>query len=236
MARHPECLRPPPGATALTNAHTLVHVAAAAANAAVLERLLVCAATRRLPGSGRLVARSREDVVNARNARGMTPLMLAAGARGGAECVRMLLTAGADAWATDCCGGRTALFFAAASDEAESVDALLSATEGQQMPAPSFPNVEGASYVDARTVVGFTALHVAVAADARRALRSLLRAGPRLSTPSLYDSYDFIAAPRGTCPIHLAARFNRREAAKMVLVAYVSRATPTHTQKKQIDR
>lgn len=233
VSKHPEYLRRSRSASLAPAALPLLHAAAAAGNAAVLERLLVCAAAQRLGGSGRVVARSREDVVNARDARGRTPLMVAAGVRdgsggdgggaegGGAACVRLLLAAGADPWAADYCGGRTALFYAAAADAAESAAALLEATEGQAMPDPAFPNAAGARYVDARTAVGFTALHVAVAANALGALRALLRHAPRLSTPSLFDSYDFVSAPRGTCPVHLAARHNRAEAAKMILLAYV---------------
>jgi len=220
VAKHPELLGP----RSLTQ-HHLVHVAAAAAKVDVLHCLLAAAdqaaATTALSG-GSQRGNMRLRLANARNARGQTPLMLAAGAAGGLDCVRLLLEAGADPFATDCCGGRTALFYAACSDGADSAALLLEATRGGALPEPAFPNGPATALVDVRMLTGFTALHVAVVADARAVLRVMLRAQPRLVTPTLFGSYDFITCPRGTTPMHLAARHNRIEAAKMILLAFVS--------------
>lgn len=220
VAKHPELLGP----RSLTQ-HHLVHVAAAAAKVDVLRCLLAAAdqaaATTALSG-GSQRGNMRLRLANARNARGQTPLMLAAGAAGGLDCVRLLLEAGADPFATDCCGGRTALFYAACSDGADSAALLLEATRGGALPEPAFPNGPATALVDVRMLTGFTALHVAVVADARAVLRVMLRAQPRLVTPTLFGSYDFITCPRGTTPMHLAARHNRMEAAKMILLAFAT--------------
>jgi hypothetical protein len=208
----------------------LIHVAAAAAQADVLRCLIVAAEeagaaeASSTAADTAAAADAAEDMVNSRNARGQTPLMLAASAPGGADCVRLLLAAGADPWATDCCGGRTALFYATCADAAESAALLLAATDGQTLPAPAFPNGPATAYVDVRMLAGFTPLHVAVVANALVVLRMLLGASPRLVTPTLFPSHDFIACPRGTCPIHLAAKHNRVEAAKMIMLAFVSPA------------
>jgi hypothetical protein len=148
--------------------------------------------------------------------------MLAAIHPGGATCVRLLLGAGADPWAADSRGGRTALFYAACADAADSAAALLDATQGAFAPCPSSPNGPATRYVDVRMRAGFTALHVAVDADARGALRELLRAAPALCVRTLVGSYGCIACTRGTCPMHLAARLGHTEAAKMLLLAHVS--------------
>jgi hypothetical protein len=227
LQRRPELLR----LRALTAHQGMLHVAAAAANADLVACILRCAAV--LPeappscdgvpfgqaahgGAGALA------VVNMRNARGQTPLMLAAGNPAGEACVRALLAAGADPFAADMCGGRTALFYAAARDAAGCAAALLDAARGASAPRPTFPNGAGTGLADMRMLAGFCALHVAVAADARDTARVLLRATRRLCVPTLFGSYDFIACARGTTPLHLAARLGRGVIAKTILLAHVS--------------
>jgi ankyrin repeat protein len=221
-AKRPELLR----ARRLAFHPSLLHAATQAANEDALRCLLRCAqdAARAaaIHGGGGALPSSTHAAVNARNARGQTPLMLAAIHPAGATCVRLLLGAGADPWAADSCGGRTALFYAACADAADSAAALLDATQEALLPRPVFPNGPATRYVDVRMLAGFTALHVAVVADARGALRELLRGAPRLGVPTLFGSYDFIVCTRGTCPMHLAARMGRTEAAKMLLLAHVS--------------
>jgi hypothetical protein len=217
-AKRPELLR----ARGLAFQQSLLHAAAQAANEDALRCLLRCAQEAARAADVDSGGGSARGAVDARNARGQTPLMLAAGHPAGAACVRLLLGAGADPWATDACGGRTALFYAACADAADSAAALMDATQGAVVPRPVFPNGPATRYVDVRMLAGFTALHVAVVADARGALRELLRGAPRLGVPTLFGSYDFIACPRGTCPMHLAARMGRTEAAKMLLLAHVS--------------
>lgn len=217
----------------LSHHECLVHAVAAAGNADVLRCLLHFAESAAAD-----VCADPHTLVNAKNARGQTPLMLASGNPGGAECVRLLLAAGADPWAADVCGGRTALFYAAISNAADSAAALLEATAGHTLPNARFPNSTSTTYVDVRMLAGFTALHVAVIADAQAATRVMLRYRPRIATPTLFGSYDFITCPRGTCPIHLAARHGRSDLAKMLLLAHASigaRATNAVDQRVLLD-
>lgn len=178
----------------------LIHAAAATGDAKMLRSLIACASAGDEPHA---VVRA---LVNARNARGQTPLMLAAFQPAATECVRLLLEAGADAWVADVCGARTALFYAAAADAADNAGLLLDATADQMITEVYYPNSNDTPYVDVRMMAGFTALHMAAIVDARAVLRVLLGAGARLCCPTLFGSYDFITCPRGTSAMHLAAR------------------------------
>lgn len=213
--RHPEVFE----VQGLAHHRNVIHAVAAAGNAPVLRCLLKCAQQLECSGA---ISKGVKQLVNARGTRGQTPLMLAAANAGGAECVKLLLEAGADPWAADICGGRTALFFAACENAVDSAALLLEATQGQKLSEPTFPNGPDTLYINMRMLAGFTALHVAVVADAQAIVRVMLRYGPRLSTPTLLQSYDFIACTRGTTPLHLAARHGRANIAKMILLAHVS--------------
>ncbi|PNW78288.1 hypothetical protein CHLRE_09g403500v5 [Chlamydomonas reinhardtii] len=99
------------------------------------------------------------------NCKGQTPLMYACYA-GCPELVRLLLERGADPWAGDRCGQRTALHYAAMSGSAGCIAALMAHTPPHMLNRPlPRPGSTGASagcrYVDARSLCGLTPLHYA---------------------------------------------------------------------------
>lgn len=78
------------------------------------------------------------------------------------------------------------------------------------------------SYVDVRTQVGFTAVHFAVQGNSQQTLAVLLNMGANPLLSTLFDCLDTINCPKGTTPLHLAARQGSTGIAKQLLRAYVS--------------
>lgn len=81
------------------------------------------------------------SLVNSRNGKGQTPLMLAAG-HGHASTVSYLLENGADPWASDRLGARTAIHYAAKNGHVDAIKALLadSSADANRSNRLEFPN------------------------------------------------------------------------------------------------
>lgn len=92
------------------------------------------------------------QVLNQRNAKGLTPLHLACW-KDHLDCVKWLLRQGGDIHAVDRIGKRVAIHYAAMGGSPETIDALLA----------SMPAREAIRYLDTRTQSGFTPLHFAAA-------------------------------------------------------------------------
>eukprot|EP00879_Flechtneria_rotunda_P000452 GHRR01000551.1.p1 GENE.GHRR01000551.1~~GHRR01000551.1.p1 ORF type:complete len:601 (+),score=258.81 GHRR01000551.1:339-2141(+) len=217
VSRHPELLQ-----YTTMRQFGAVHFAARANHVEVLQHVLMKAAEveylyRLQKGTKRQLSLVQQ-LVNAASDRGVTPLMLAAD-RGCYESVKLLLDKGADPWAVDKLGGRTALHYAARYDNIAVLQLLIEAA-GEQGPV-RFPNRQNTKYVDVRTQTGFTAVHMAVHANAQQALAVLLGSTANLMLSSLFDSLDCINCPRGSTPMHLAARSGNEVVAKQLLKAYV---------------
>jgi len=165
-------------------------------------------------------------LVNSRTARDQTPLMLAA-ANGHAGCVRALLAAGADVWAADRLGARTALHYAARKGHAAIVRLLVehargggAAPAGERSPvAASAPNTPSTPYIDVRTSSGFTPLHHAIYAGAVEAAAMLCAMGASPTAQSTFANLDWMSCAAGSTPLHLAAARGALPLAKMVLKA-----------------
>ena len=130
---------------------------------------------------------ARDEGVNAKDAQGQTPLMLAA-AFGSADAMRALIASGADVRAASS-AGLTALHFAA--DDATKTRLLLDA---------------GAD-VNAASQLGRTPLIVAAASQSAEAVRLLLFRGANVNA----------ADNAGATPLNAAANVDNREAAELLL-------------------
>lgn len=159
------------------------------------------------------------QLVNAPSDRGITPLMLAVRSSCVAS-VRLLLAKGADPWAVDKLGGRTALHYAAWRSGSVEILQLLIDAAGPAGPV-HFPNRANTKYVDLRTTAGLTAVHFAVQAGDQEMLVSLLNSGANPLLASLFDCMDGVNAARGTTALHLAARHGRTPLVKQLLKAYM---------------
>jgi hypothetical protein len=80
-----------------------------------------------------------------------------------------------------------------------------------------------ARYMDVRNQVGHTAVHYAVQAGAQGGLAMLLSAGANPSFASLCDCMVWDNLPKGSSPLHVAARRNEPALALQLLKAYVSK-------------
>jgi ankyrin repeat protein len=76
--------------------------------------------------------------------------------------------------------------------------------------------------MDVRNQVGHTAVHYAVQAGAQQALAVLLSTGANPSFVSLCDCMLWDNLPKGSSPLHVAARRNEPALAMQLLKAYVS--------------
>lgn len=79
-------------------------------------------------------------------------------------------------------------------------------------------------YPDVRNTVGHTAVHYAVQGGAQQALAVLLSAGANPLMASLCDCMVCDNLPKGSSPLHVAARRNEPALAMQLLKAYVSAA------------
>ncbi|WIA19351.1 hypothetical protein OEZ85_003981 [Tetradesmus obliquus] len=222
ISAHPHLLR-----YATMRQFTLLHFAARGDHIDVLQQLFSKAEEieflQQLAQGGR-VGRLRgprlvPQLVNAYSDRGITPLMLAAQC-GCLASVKILLAKGADPWAVDKLGGRTALHYAATRDNVQVTAALLAAV-GEQCGPVKFPNRPNTRYVDTRTQSGLTAVHFAVHSGMQQSLAALLNAGANPMLSSLFDCMDCINCPRGSTALHLAARTGNADVAKQLLKAYM---------------
>ncbi|GLI71556.1 hypothetical protein VaNZ11_016791, partial [Volvox africanus] len=133
------------------------------------------------------------------NCKGQTPLMCACAA-GSPDLVKLLLAQGADPWAGDRCGSRTALHYAAMSGRTACIEALM-----HDIPVRNRAR-QGVRYINVRSVCGLTALHYAIYFDHTSAVEELLRHDPLLSAVTSSNSYDVLVNcdPLST-PLHFAA-------------------------------
>ncbi|WIA34901.1 hypothetical protein OEZ86_013188 [Tetradesmus obliquus] len=156
-----------------------------------------------------------QKMVNARNCCFVTPLMMAAES-GCADSVRLLLQQGANPWAVDDVGC-SALHYAAGADKPAIISLLLGAA-GDTGPVRG-PNAPHTRYANVRNQAGLTAVHYAVRAAAAQALEVLLRGG---ANPGLVSFIDCMweGLPRGSSPLHLAARKNDNALALQLLRAH----------------
>ncbi|KAG2452890.1 hypothetical protein HYH02_002234 [Chlamydomonas schloesseri] len=141
-------------------------------------------------------AESLRAVINLRSDKHQTPLMHAANA-GRLDVLKWLLQQGADPWAQDRCGLRSALHYAAMRGRVECVLALL-----DHMPSTQ----ELRRYLEYRSISGLTPLHYAVATGQTEVAKLLLQRGADLMAVNLIgDAYDLVHVPKRSTPLHIAA-------------------------------
>ncbi|EFJ40583.1 hypothetical protein VOLCADRAFT_99615 [Volvox carteri f. nagariensis] len=151
------------------------------------------------------------------NCKGQTPLMCACAA-GSPELVKLLMAQGADPWAGDRCGFRTALHYAAMSGSAPCIEALL-----QNMAVRDMARL-GVRYVDVRSVCGLSALHYAAFFDHPAAVEELLRHDPHINAATSSHSYDiFVSCDALSTPLHFAAFRGSVEVVRQLLMYHVQR-------------
>ncbi|KAG2422872.1 hypothetical protein HXX76_015703 [Chlamydomonas incerta] len=141
---------------------------------------------------------SLRAVINLRSDKKQTPLMHAANA-GRLDVLKWLLQQGADPWAQDRCGLRSALHYAAMRGHVDCVLALL-----DHMPSTA----ELRRYLEYRSISGLTPLHYAVATGQVEVARLLLQRGADMMAVNLIgDAYDLVHVPKRSTPLHVAAAF-----------------------------
>ncbi|KAL4423321.1 hypothetical protein ABPG77_006116 [Micractinium sp. CCAP 211/92] len=220
-----------------------LHVCAVSRRTDLLEQLLVALHAAGSGKSPKAARRALSKAVNQKNVHGQTPLMLACRA-GAADCVRLLLEAGADATLFDDLQQRTCLHYAAVHGWAEAIDALLEdesvlrTGEGQQQQQQQqqqptrlrdahIPDSQGHHrYIDGRDGYGLAALHLAASHGHLAAVKALLKWGASLAVRcnSVYGmgSPSDHWAPSST-PLHYAAASGRGRVVQAILQAAAER-------------
>jgi len=216
LVEHDPCLLLQRSELASSTIMTAVQIASAEGRTVILQYLLHQLET----AAGVHAKEAMLRVVNSRNSRQQTPLIMAASA-GHLAAVNILLDMGANVWAVDNLGGRCALHYAARSNHPDVIMTLLDAAAQQPRPG-TVPAHVGCRYVDARTQYGLTPLHFAIRGHGMEAAAALLSRGALLSLPSMFDG-EWMDCPRGTTPLHLAARLGQQELALLILQQYVDR-------------
>ncbi|GLI62610.1 hypothetical protein VaNZ11_005272, partial [Volvox africanus] len=151
------------------------------------------------------------EVIKLQNDRGQTPLMHAAQA-GQAAAVRWLLSKGADPWAQDRCGKRSALHYAAMRGRLDCITALLDNADSTQ---------ELCRYIEAQSISGLTPLHYAVAMRQPDAVLLLLERGADLrAVNSVPFASDLVNLPLRSTPLHVAATMRELPCALVLLRYY----------------
>ncbi|GAX84594.1 hypothetical protein CEUSTIGMA_g12015.t1 [Chlamydomonas eustigma] len=151
------------------------------------------------------------QLVNVGNDLNQTPLMFAA-YHGRDDVIVFLLKQGADPWAYDRCGRRTAIHYACMKGYADCVNALLENIGEEDAER------DGCKYVNVKSASGFTPLHFAVAANCLPAVRSLLAYDAKIDDFNMFDAGEFwISCPTKSTALHIAATSNRLHCAMAIL-------------------
>jgi len=159
------------------------------------------------------------NLVNLPNRLKQTPLMFAA-YHGRDDVLVFLLKQGADPWAADRCGRRTALHYACMKGYAACVRAILDNLN------PEDKERDGVKYVDVASASGFTPLHFAVGFNCMPVIRTLLSFEASIEAFNMFDAGEFwISCVTKSTALHVAAVSNRIGCARAILQHYVSSLT-----------
>lgn len=153
-------------------------------------------------------------LVNQRNHRGQTPLMVAC-AEGHDGCVRFLAECGADPFALDKLRRQTCLHYAALAGHEAAIKELLKTIEDPQRPGAV------ARLLAQGNMSGLTPLHYAVYAEKVAAVRMLLSFKADLAHGCEYGDVDWISVDAGATALHVAALRGNTDVVKALLKAYV---------------
>jgi len=193
-----------------TNGNTLFHEAARGGELQTLQSLVAqiheswsqlveSGSLKQLQQDGQLLPSSPTEAVraaiNLRNHRGQTALVMAAQNTQPA-CCEYLLTQGADRYAMDRCGGRSALHYAVMRHSSGTIHALMD----------NLPSDDRDRYINIRTSTGLTPLHFAAGLGNVDTLQVLLSYNPDLNCLACFGSLEYFAGidARSTA-LHVAA-------------------------------
>ena len=164
------------------------------------------------------------SLVNLPNRLKQTPLMFAA-YHGRDDVLVFLLKQGADPWAADRCGKRTALHYACMKGYPACVRALLDNIK------PEDRERDGVKLVDIASSSGFTPLHFAVGSNNVPVIRALLAFDASIEAFNMFDAGEFwISCVTKSTALHVAAVSNRIACARAILQYYVSPFYLTRTR------
>lgn len=156
------------------------------------------------------------NLVNLPNRLRQTPLMFAA-YHGRDDVITFLLKQGADPWAADRCGKRTALHYACMKGYPACVRAILDNLK------PEHKEKDGVKYVDVASASGFTPLHFAVGSNCVPVIRTLLAFEASIEAFNIFDAGEFwISCVTKSTALHVAAVSNRIGCARAILQHFVS--------------
>eukprot|EP00798_Chlamydomonas_sp_ICE-L_P003791 gene3791-13860_t len=198
------------------NRRTALHLAAESGHLGVLQTLLetlLCNALASAEEGGEGDSRSStsesgpgnggdsqglafiQSVINARDSKHQTPLLIAA-ARGHSDCVRFLLSNGADR-------SRGDIVLMLCTEYGEDADLRRN--------------------LDTPNAAGFTPLHHAVWGRQGAAVQILLQHGADMMSTNTRAAGDIVTCPPGTTPLHLAACRGHMEICRILLKSWLDR-------------